>query len=135
MLKKLQSRPVGPSFVPDRSGSSSLVWCRFIRRSMVLLPCLKSFSDIVSPFSFSCLQKLWIFCIYALHRYGICFALNYRDSFVNELSTHQIEKSLRVKHEKFKFSQRTKRNAIRKKYLGLELRHYNSETVHGIFAI
>ena len=38
---------------------------------------------------------------YALHRYGICFALNEIYSFANELSTRHIEKGLRMKHEKF----------------------------------
>ena len=37
------------------------------------------------------------------------------DSFANELSTRQIKKSLHVKHEKFKFSRRTKRYAKKKK--------------------
>ena len=59
------------------------------------------------------------------------------DSFANELSTRQIEKSLHVKHEKFKFSRRTKRYSKKRKKnnLGLELRDSKSETFHGIFAI
>ena len=72
----------------------------------------------------------------ALHWYGVCFASNEIDSFANELSTRQIEKNLRVKHKKFKFSRRTKRYAKKKrKSLGLELRASYSETFHGIFAI
>ena len=68
-----------------------------------------------------------------LHCIGMVSAL---DSFANELSTRQIKKSLHVKHEKFKFSRRTKRYAKKKKKpLGLELRVSKSETFHGIFAI
>ena len=39
------------------------------------------------------------------------------DSFANELSTRKIEKKIHVKHEKFKFSRRTKRYAKKKKNL------------------
>ena len=75
------------------------------------------FSDIVSPISFSCFQKLWTFAS-ALHWYDVSFASNEIDSFVNELSTRQKRrKSLRVKHEKFKFSRRTKRYAKKTKNL------------------
>ena len=67
-----------------------------------------------------------------LHCIGMVFPL---DLFANELSTSQIEKSLHVKHEKFKFSRRTKRYAKKKKKLGLELRDSKSETFQGLFAI
>ena len=53
----------------------------------------------------------------ALHWYSVCFASNEIDSFANELSTRQIEKGLRIKHEKLEFSLRTKRYAKKKKNL------------------
>ena len=71
---------------------------------------LSWFSDIVSPSSFSCLQSYGSFAS-ALHRYGVCFVSNEIDSFANKLSMRQIEKSIRVKHEKFTFSRTTKRFA------------------------
>ena len=96
MLNVLQSRPVGPSFVPDRSGFSSLVWSRFISRSMVLMPWLKSLplpgSVILSAQFPSPVCKSYGSFASALHRYGACFASNEIDSFANELSTRQIEK-------------------------------------------
>ena len=77
MLNVLQSRPVGPSFVPDRSGFSSLVWSRFISRSMVLLPRLKFFplsgSVILSAHFPSHVCKSYVCFASALHRYGVCF--------------------------------------------------------------
>ena len=57
------------------------------------------------------------------------------DSFANELNTRQIEKSLHVKHEKFKFSRRTKRYAKKKKNFGTRTQGFLSETFHGTFAI
>ena len=123
MLNVLQSRPVGPSFVPVRSVFSSLVWSRFISRSMVLMPWLKSYpllgSVILSAHFPSPVCKTYGSFASPLHWYGVCFASNEIDLFANELSTRQIEKkSLRVKHEKFKFSRRTKRYAKKKKIFG-----------------
>ena len=118
MLNLLQSRPVGPSFVPDRLCVSSLVWPCFISRSMVLLPRLKSLplpgSVILSSHLPFPVCKRYACFASALHRYGVCFASNEIDSFANELSTRQIEKSHRVKHEKFNFFRKTKRYAIKK---------------------
>ena len=71
------------------------------------------FSDIVSPFSFSCLQKSCFFCICTASVWCLLCV-----EIANELSTRQIEKSHRVKHEKFKFSRRTKRYAKKKKNFG-----------------
>ena len=109
MLSVLQRGPVGPYFVPDRSGFSSLVLSRFISRSMLLMPWLKSFplpgSVILSAHFPSPVCISYGSFASAMHRY----ASNEIDSFANELSTRQIEKSLRVKHEKFKFSRRTKK--------------------------
>ena len=88
MLNVLQSRPVGTSFVPDRSGLSSLVWSRFISRSMVLFPWLKSFplpgSVILSAHLPSPVCQSYGSSASALHRYGVCFASNEIDSFANE---------------------------------------------------
>ena len=88
---------------------------------MVLLPWLKSFplsgSVILSAHLLSPVCISYGSFASALHRYGVCFASNEIDSFANELSTRQIEKKLRVKHEKFKFSRRTKRYAKKKKNL------------------
>ena len=86
------------------ASSSAAQWYSCRPRTLVEDLSFAWFSDIVSPFSFSCLQKLWIFCI--LHCIGMVFALRLMiDSFANELSTRQIEKkNLRVKHVKFKFS-------------------------------
>ena len=101
---------------------------------MIRLPRLKSFSlpcpvillaQLPSP-----VYKGYGSSASALHR--LVFAL---DSFANELSTRQIEKILHVKHEKFKFSRRTKRYAKEKiKIFGLELRDSKSETFHRLFA-
>ena len=103
---------------------------------MILLPRLKSF-PLPGPVIFlaqlpSPVYKGYGSSASALHWHGVCF-----DSFANELSTRQIKKkNLHVKHEKFKFSRRTKRYAKKiKKTLGLELRDSKSETFHGIFAI
>ena len=86
---------------------------------MILMPWLKSFplsgSVILSAHFPSPVCKSYGSFASALHRYGVCFAPNEIDSFANELSTRKIEKSLRVKHEKFKFSRRTKRYAKMKK--------------------
>ena len=86
---------------------------------MVLMPWLKSFplpgSVILSAqFPPPVCKSTGSFAS-ALHRYGVYFASNEIDSFANELSMRQIEKSLRVTHEKFKFSRRTKRYAKKKK--------------------
>ena len=85
---------------------------------MVLMPWMKSFplsgSVILSGHFPSPVCKSYGSFASALHRYGFCFASNEIDSFANELSTRQIEKSLRVKHEKFKFFRRTKRYAKKK---------------------
>ena len=67
-----------------------------------------------------------------LHCIGMVFAL---DSFANELRTRQIEKNLHVKHEKFKFSRRTKRYAKKKKNFWALTQDSKSETFPGIFAI
>ena len=81
---------------------------------MTLLPRLKSFplpgpvillAQLPSP-----VYKGYGSSASALHGHGVCFG-----SFANELSTRQIKKSLHVKHEKFKFSRRTKRYAKKKK--------------------
>ena len=117
MLNVLQSRAVGPSFVLDRSGSFSFVWSRFISRSMILLPRLKSFSlpgpvillaQLPSP-----VYKGYGSSSSALHRHGVCFR------FVCKRIEHapNRKKSLHVKHEKFKFFRRTKRYAKKKKKL------------------
>ena len=97
MLNVLQSRPVGPSFVPDRLGFSSFVWPRFISHSMVPMPWLKSFplpgSVILSAHFPSPVCKRYGSFASALHWYGVCFASNEIDLFANELSTRQIEKT------------------------------------------
>ena len=102
---------------------------------MVLMPWLKSFplpgSVILSAQCPSPVCKSYGSFASALHRYGVCFASNEIDSIANELSTHQIEKSLRVQV----FSKNKKICLKEKKSLELELRHYNSETYHGTFAI
>ena len=92
----LLTKHVQRTFVLDRSGFSSLVWSRFISRSMVLLPRLNSFplpgsGILTAHFSFSFCKSYGSFAS-ALHRYGVCFASNEIDSFANELSTCQIEK-------------------------------------------
>ena len=77
MLNVLQSRAVGPYFVLDRSGSFSFVWSRFISRSMILLPRLKSFplpgpaillAQLPTP-----VYKGYGSSASALHRHGVCF--------------------------------------------------------------
>ena len=77
MLNVLQIRAVGPSFVLDSSGSFSFVWSRFISRSMILLPRLKSFplpgpvilfAQLPSP-----VYKGYGSSVSALHRHGVCF--------------------------------------------------------------
>ena len=92
---------------------------------MILLPRLKSFhlpdpvillAQLPSP-----VYKGYGSSASALHRHGVCFG------FVCKLIEHaQNRKSLHVKHEKFKFSRRTKRYAKKKKTLGLELRDSKS---------
>ena len=87
---------------------------------MVLLPRLKSFplpgSVILSPHFHSLVFKSNGCFASALHRYGVNFASNEIDSFANELSMRQIEKkSLRVKHEKFRFLTKKKEKICQKK--------------------
>ena len=77
MLNVLQSRAVGPSYVLDRSGSFSFVWYRFISRSMILLPRLKSFPFhgrvILLAQLPSSNYKGNVSSASALHRHGVCF--------------------------------------------------------------
>ena len=87
---------------------------------MVLLPRLKSLplpgSVILLAHLPSPVCKRYACFASTLHRYGVCFASNEIDSFANELSTRQIEKGHRVKHEKFKFFfKKTKQKDIIKK--------------------
>ena len=74
---------------------------------MVLMPWLKSFplpcSVILSTHFTSPVCRSYGCFASALHQYGVCFAQNEIDSFANELSMLQIEKSLRVKHENSSF--------------------------------
>ena len=62
---------------------------------MVLLPRLKSFplpvSVILSAHLPAPVCKSYGSSASALHRYGVCFASNEIDLFVNELSMRQIE--------------------------------------------
>ena len=91
-FKVVQSDPFRPR--PFRFLLFSLVLLHQSLNGTLALVGVLSFawsSDIVSPFSFSSLKSYGFFAS-ALHRYGVCSALNEIDSFANELSTCQIEK-------------------------------------------
>ena len=91
-------------------------------------------SEIVSPFSFSYLQKLCIFCICTASVWClICVEWNI---FVCKWIWHapNRKKAYAQSMRNSSFLEEQKDMLKRKKSLGLEHRHFNSETFYGIYA-